>query len=78
MLTRDEIIKQLKIDPAWEPKDEVTDDEWVLYEEVKEEFEDDSTNTSGKKDETLDDDELDELDNLSGDFGDDWDEEPEY
>jgi len=36
MLTEAEIIKKLKKNPDWEPNENVTDDEWELFEQVKE------------------------------------------
>jgi hypothetical protein len=36
MLTEAEIRKNLEENPYWEPDEDVSDDEWDLYEEIKE------------------------------------------
>ena len=35
MLTKEEILKNLRLDPTWEPSANATDDEKELFEEVK-------------------------------------------
>lgn len=59
MLTEADIKNQLKMDPHWEPDEDVSDDEWELFEETKEKMEknkdsDDATETKDKKDDDTD------------------------
>jgi len=39
LLTKEQILKNLKEDPLWEPEEDATNQEWDLFEEAYEEFE---------------------------------------
>lgn len=48
MLTDSEIRRKLKNDPNWEPEEDVSDEEWILFEEIRDEI-DAEMNKEGKK-----------------------------
>lgn len=59
MLSKDEILKHLAEDPLWEPDEDLTEEEWELFDEVYEEFE---SNKSASKTEDNAEEEDDEED----------------
>lgn len=50
MLTKDQILKNLKEDPLWEPDDDATEEEWDLFDEAYEEFESQESGLKGQED----------------------------